>query len=375
MGVYRHLWKSLEPCLDKLVRAVAQRHVGAAHLLQRQSKACWLINVEGITKNNMEMIAAAIQEEVLLILEREAACREEQLKKQMDEDIDGQYSGAGFSSKGKRAGPKPDIHDPFNPTKPLFFRANVGRSQINKCKKDRPILIFDGNGEALMPQGVQIGLRPILYRGNEGMTAFIVCPQLVYQEQLLNDHEVLPEDAPIELILKLDLQSLKKAKDVLVGLKLRGAANRKVVCPVHYRTLADKKACASYLEAFHGLSDDFRATLGVEVHHVPSPWYAPTLAPLLAPLKGLGLPLFMRVGIALKDAKTLVECGVSGVGVSFCDVPISAAAENCAKRFVQVANRERLRTLACDLNTEEAMKLAEKTGFGRLAGDAIQIQV
>ena len=376
---YQHRWNDLEPSLDKLVRAVARRHVRTTHMMRRCNEYAWRLTVGGVTQNNLEMIAAAIQEDVLLILEQDARRRDRPPVPEHQTARHGVQHSAGTAapSHGGATARENVLHgnssDPFNPTRPLFFRACLGKASAGKTKT-RPPLLFDGEGRALLPEGLQMGMRSILYRGNEGMTSFLINPHLVFDDCLLEDHDVLPQDAPPELVLDLDLAIFARARDLLLSLKQRGLENRKVVCPLHYRSLAEHASAQRYLDALALLPADLRALLGFELHHLPKPWYAPALAPLLSPLRAHGCTLYARNGLDIGDAKSLADCGITGVGVNFSDIPESPDLPRRADKFIQSANRARLRTLACGLDTPSLLNTAKRAGFSRFSGDAVQIE-
>lgn len=355
-STYRHLWDALEGKVDALAALMAKRHINGVFTLKKISPFVWTLNIPHMTKSNQEMMAAVIQSDVLLALMQIMNAQHSAAKPAAPDGVSTPPQGTeGADISALYAKPSVDAH-----------------MTKKKYATERPPLVLDGDGKPVIPSALTLKLQPIFYQGLTGVVAFMLTPQLEYADGILQGYDVLPEDAPLTMIIELDILMMARARQELQVLEDRKIENRKILCPVHRITLFNENGCACFIEACNALPHSFRQNFGLDIHHMKGPWYAPALKPLLAPFKAMGFLLYVRAALGDVDAQALFESGIEGVSASFAGYEGGPVLQQRAKKLVKAANRMRLRALACDVDDAATLKIAQKAGFSRLVGEALQ---
>lgn len=143
--------------------------------------------------------------------------------------------------------------------RPLFFRATTPQGGVpcgveNMRAKKRPVLVRDEDGVAILPPGLKFLYRRIWDTASSKPAGQRFFFYLEMDDTKLFDYDALPPDADDDMIARMDMMMLATVQEYLTQSIAEGAPV-KVVCPVHYRTIATAAMREKYIEACGKISE------------------------------------------------------------------------------------------------------------------------
>lgn len=232
----------------------------------------------------------------------------------------------------------------------------------------RPLLLRDDDGNAVLPHGLEIVFSPIVALADNSRTCFAVFARLHMGGHVLYGYDVLPEEADDDMILDLDIRTVTRICQVMEKMEKIHGYPSKMLCPVHYRTVADDVRYASFLRAFEQLQKrGYDRFVAIQLHHMPRALYGNELSQPIQALSRLSSRVVVMVPLDWTSTGELSDAGARAIGVDFqefADMPPEAAHAKM-RAFVKQVNREKLQSYVFAV-TGVLKELAEGVGFSHL---------
>lgn len=268
--------------------------------------------------------------------------------------------------------------------KPLYIRASVPDSVIHlksahradHFARNRPPLVRDENGVAILPSPLEFPIRPVWGLGQRAPGCFVATARHVMEDgTALEGYDVLPEDADEDMILELDLRTLRKLRVAMNASLHRNGTPAKILCPVHYKTVADDARAAVYAEAFATLVEDGLGDyVSLQLLHMPRALYGAELEKPIQALWKMTRHTVIMTPLDRSERDGLAQMGVTAVGIDLtphADAPLPSL-QTRMRHYTKIANRERMRTFVIGLERAELVTAAKRAGFTYLSGIALQ---
>lgn len=270
-----------------------------------------------------------------------------------------------------------DLPDDVSGTRPMYFRVLPPKGGVPVERNQgpmRPVLLRDEEGNAVLPPGIRFLYRRIwdvASASDAGQRFFFHLTMPDGSD--LSDYDVLPVDADDDMIAQLDLMMLDAVQNYLQQTQARGEPV-KVICPVHYRSLATARLRTAYIDVCNHLPAELGGQyLQFEVLHMPRALYGTALTDPITALKKVSRGVILRCPLDHVAEDTLVSSGAMAVSTlcAHMDGRPQPAIERHFGNFVRSCNKLRMRSYAFGLDTPELCEAAEKAGFGGLCGDGV----
>lgn len=232
----------------------------------------------------------------------------------------------------------------------------------------RPLFIRDDEGRAVMPHGIEVVFSPIVALADNSRTCFAAFARLDMGGQYLYGYDVLPEEADGDMILDLDVRTVARICNVMQRMEKIHGYPSKMLCPVHYRTIADPTRRSTYLQAFAQLQQHgYDRFVAMQLHHMPRALYGTELQTPVEVLSRLSSRVVVMVPVDWTSTGELAEAGARAIGVDFQEMarmPPEAARVKM-RNFVKQVNREKLQSYVFAVSGP-LKDIALGTGFSHL---------
>lgn len=259
--------------------------------------------------------------------------------------------GVQMSMRFDERGFVPGVHGA--PEKPMFIRPSVhaktvvSRDALFDDHDDgrRPLLMRNDDGRAVMPAGIEVVFSPVTSLADNTQTCLAAFARLDMGTHQLYGYDVLPVDADDEMLLELDIRTISHVCQVMERMEKIHGYPSKVLCPVHYRTIADPLRRASYLLAFAELQRrGYDRFVAMQLNHMPRALYGNDLHQPIEILSRLSSRVVVMVPIDWTSTGELTAAGARAIGLDFqemADMPPEAARIKM-RCFVKQVNREKM---------------------------------
>lgn len=232
----------------------------------------------------------------------------------------------------------------------------------------RPLFIRDDEGRAVMPHGIEVVFSPIVALADNSRTCFAAFARLDMGGHHLYGYDVLPEEADDDMILDLDMRTVTRICGVMERMEKIHGYPSKILCPVHYRTIADPARRTAYLQAFAQLQQHgYDRFVAMQLHHMPRALYGTELSQPVEILSRLSSRVVVMVPIDWTSTGEMSEAGARAIGVDFQDMGGMSpeVARVKMRSFVKQVNREKLQSYVFAV-TGPLKDIAQGTGFSHL---------
>ncbi len=176
--------------------------------------------------------------------------------------------------------------DYSNHEKKVFIRPSIDAAHVvpaqiahGSDEQHRPLLLRDDDGRGILPQGIEVVFSPIVALADGSRTCFAAFARLDLAGQHLYGYDVLPLEADDDMILDLDVRTIRRICAVMQRMEKLHGYPSKMLCPVHYRTVADPLRLEQYLQAFAELQHHgYDRFVAMQLHHMPRALYGHELS-------------------------------------------------------------------------------------------------
>lgn len=234
--------------------------------------------------------------------------------------------------------------------------------------KTRPTPVGDDGARLAMPSGIEIVFSPVVALADNSRTCFAAFARLDAGGHDLYGYDVLPEAADDDLVLDLDLRIVARICQVMEKMESLHGYPSKMLCPVHYRTIADPARCDAYLSAFAQLQQrGYDRFVALQLHHMPRALYGSELRQPIDVLSRLSSRVVVMAPLDWDSTGELAEAGARAIGVDFQDMNnlTPDLAREKMRAFVRQVNREKLQSYVFAV-TGELRDIAQEAGFSHL---------
>src|SRR5690606_24704338 len=258
-------WEDIEDKVHIIVRHVIGKHLRAGDSFVPVNKQRYLITFAQTSAAEARQRAALIREEILRIFisDRLLGPHIGVAVSDFRRTRPARQSGAKQTPPGAppphpHAHSQAAAHPEADPTAgegakhaaPLIFRGMAPLHGSNDRDAQRPMLIRDENGRGILPPHIGIRYRAVYDQAVGKVTSYRYMSHYKIPDGAeLYEYDVLPEDADDEMYLELDLKMLEAVAQAHEQRGNGHADDIKLLCPVHYKTLANPELRKKYLQA------------------------------------------------------------------------------------------------------------------------------
>lgn len=380
---YSAHWPQIGDKVHQIVQLVIKQNLKEGEAFTPLPPNKYIVTFGNITEEEADRRALEIKKQILDIFLQDQRLSEhmDMTVKQVDQNVSVQMlQAAGLQHPQAADSNHNSALAPEQPRK--IFRDHVptaGSSNFYTEKKfsaNRPVLRLDENGKGIMPEPIIIKHIPVMIAHDKTLAGFgFYCTHEMPNGEILYEYDVLPEEAEDDMYLALDIKLLKKMiRSLTVTYQQCGHA-RRMVCPVHYRTIKNPETLIRYKKVCADIPDNIKEKLYLELMHMPRALYGAELERPIRILKQITPNIIVRYPIDLKGALGLSAAGAQAVGVDFSDLdPKSKKVLQTAYNFAHMAKKEKLLSYACGLNSPELVAIADQVGFTFLSGFGLPLE-
>lgn len=380
---YSTHWPQIGDKVHQIVQLVIKQNLKPGETFTPLPPQKYIVTFGNITEEEVDRRAWEIKKQILDIFLKDQRLSEhmDMSVKQVDQNVSVQMlQAAGLQHPQAETITNKPNYTPEPPKKIFRDHVPMANSSHLYTEKDfstnRPVLRLDENGKGIMPEPIIIKHIPVMVAHDKTLAGFgFYCTYEMPNGETLYEYDVLPEEAEDDMYLALDIKLLKKMiRSLTVTYQQCGHA-RRMVCPVHYRTIKNPETLIHYKKVCADIPDNIKEKLYLELMHMPRALYGAELERPIRVLKQITPNIIVRYPIDLKGALGLNAAGAQAVGVDFSDLdPNSKKVLQTAYNFAHMAKKEKLLTYACGLNNPELVAIADQVGFTFLSGFGLPLE-
>lgn len=237
--------------------------------------------------------------------------------------------------------------------------------------------VHEKSGMVPLPPSIEFPFRPVWGIGKDMPGCFCVMIRRTADDgTILKGYDVLQENAQDDdSILELDLRTLRKLR-IAMNATLRNCGTpARMLCPIHFRTLADERGAAVYAEAFTALHENGISNyVSLQLMHMPRKLAGVELESIIHAARCITKHFVVMTPLDRSERDGLAQAGVTAVGLDLSPYTRNPPADLQQRMlgFTKIAHRERMRTFVIGLEREDLVVAAKEASFTHMCGDALQ---